>query len=85
MDAHRPLTLRVAEDVDAVEGIGVHRRHDPARVVGPDGDEAEVEGAAEVADLFEGGAVREVVRGGVVVFVFGEFGDGTVAGVAGIE
>jgi hypothetical protein len=36
-----------------------------------------------LTDLGEGGTVREVgVGGAVVVDVFGEFGDGAVAGVA---
>ena len=82
MDAHRPLAARVEEDVDAVEGVRVHGRHDPARVVGADRDQAEVEGAAEGADLGEGGAVRQGEGRGVVVFRGGQGGDSAVAGVA---
>lgn len=82
MDAHGALASRVQEDVDAVEGVGVHGRHDPARVVGADGDEAEVEGTAEGADLREGRARRVGVVRGVVVFAGGEGRHGAVAGVA---
>jgi hypothetical protein len=58
-------------------------RHDEARFVCTDGDQAEIEGTAEFADLFEDGAVRKVgVLGSVVVFAFWNFGDGSVAGVA---
>jgi hypothetical protein len=80
MYTHRPLAFRVLEDIYAVEGIGVHGGHYEARVVGPDGDETEIEGAAEGADFREGGTGGEVgVFFAVVVFAFGEFGDGAVA------
>lgn len=83
MDAHGALAPGVEEDVDTVEGVGVHGRHDPARVVGPDRNEAQVEGPAEGADLRERGAVWVRVVWGVVVFRAGEGGDGAVACVAG--
>lgn len=82
MDAHGALAARVQEDVDAVERVGVHGRHDPARVVGPDRDQAEVEGSPEGADLREGWAVRVGVRGRVVVFGRREEGHGAVTCVA---
>lgn len=84
MHAQRTATLSVDEDVDGVVGIGMHGRHDPAGLVGADGNEAEVEGAAVLADLCEGRAVRQVcVLGAVVIFAGGHAGDGAVACVAG--
>lgn len=82
MDTHGATAAGVEENVDAVKGVSVHGRHDPARVVGADGDEAEVEGTAEGADLREGRAVRVGVVWGVVVFGGGEGGHGAVARVA---
>lgn len=67
------------------------RRPHPARLVRADGDKAEVKGAAESADLCEGGADGEVGEGGGVVvvgvvWIWGNGGaerrwDGAVAGV----
>jgi len=82
VDTHGATAAGVEENVDAVKGVSVHGRHDPARVVGADGDEAEVEGTAEGADLREGRAVRVGVVWGVVVFGGGEGGHGAVACVA---
>lgn len=82
MDTHGAFAAGVEEDVDAVEGVGVHGRHDPARVVGADGDEAEVEGTAEGPDLRKGRAVRVGVVWGVVIFGGGEGRHGAVACVA---
>ena len=88
--AQRLLAAGVFEDVDGVAGVGVHRRHDPARHVGTDWDEAEGEGPAEGADRGECRAGRERrgpfgVFGGpvVVVVAVGETGHGAVARVAG--
>lgn len=62
----------------------MHGAHDEARHIRPNGDEAEIEGPAQSADVGKGGAVGEVgVCGGVVVFAVGGAGDGAVAGVAG--
>lgn len=82
MYPHCAFALRVFEDVDAIERIGMHGRHDPPWVVGAYRDEAEIEGSAQVTDLLECGAMREVVGGAVVVDVFWEFGDGAVSGIA---
>lgn len=83
MNPHCTFAFRVLEYVHAVKGISVHGRHYEARVVGADGNETEIEGAAEGADFFEGGAGGEVgVFFAVVIFAFGEFGDGAVARVA---
>lgn len=80
MDPQCALALRVEEDVDAVVGIGVHGRHDEARIVGADRDQAEVKGSAVLADLFEGRTVREVgVLFAVVEFGWGQGRDGAVA------
>ena len=90
MHAQRLFAAGVFEDVDRVAGVGVHRRHDPARHVGADGDEAEGEGPAVSADRRECWAGRE--RRGpfgvfgspvVVVVAVGETGHGAVACVAG--
>lgn len=84
MHAERPLTAGVPEDLDRVARIGVHGAHDEARHVGADGDQAEIERAAQSADVGKGRAVRKVrVRGGPVVLAVGGAGDGAVAGVAG--
>lgn len=83
VDAHRPLGLDGLEDLYGVSRVAVLRRHDPARVVGADGDEREVEGTAVLADLRKGGAGGEVGKvGGPVVDGGGELGDGAEAGVA---
>jgi hypothetical protein len=61
----------------------VHGAEHGARRVGANRNQAEVKGAPQGADLSKGGADGEVcVRGGVVVDVRGEGGDGAVAGVA---
>ena len=56
----------------------MHGREQVPRGVEPDGEEAELKGAEDVADLAKGGAVRHVVLVGV-------FGHVAVAGVAGEE
>src|SRR5699024_12136786 len=53
VDAHGALAARVAEDLDRVEGVGVHGGEGGARVVGADGDEPQVERPAQLADLLE--------------------------------
>ncbi len=40
MNAHRPPTARIDKDIHAVEGIRMHRRHDPPRIIRPDRNEA---------------------------------------------
>lgn len=82
MNAHRARAAGITEDIDTIEGISVHGGEQGAGIVGADGDETEMEGAAQVADLREGRAVRVVVLGAVVVDVGGERGHGAVAGVA---
>lgn len=48
-------------------------------IIGSDWDESEIEWAAEFTDFFEGWAVRKVFVGfSIVVFAFGNFGDGAV-------
>ena len=56
VDAHRAPTARVLEDVHAIDGVRVHGGEEEAGMVGADGDEAEVEGPAQGADLPEGRA-----------------------------
>lgn len=60
----------------------MHGTHDPARIICADGDEAEVKGSAQFADLFKGRAGGEVIFGRVVVGYAFEVGDGSVAGVS---
>jgi hypothetical protein len=61
----------------------MHTAHDKPWVVRADGDEAEVEGPAQVADLLKRRTAREMgVVGPVVVGVFGQLWHGAVAGVA---
>lgn len=67
MHPQRAPTLRVDEDVDAINWVRVHRRHYEAGFVRADRDEAEVEGTAQLTDLLEGRAVRVFERGIVVV------------------
>lgn len=86
--AQGATTAGVEKDLDGVTGIGVHGAHDVAGLVGADGDEAEVERAAVLADGCEGWAAREVgVCWGPVVCVGGggRGWHGPVAGVAGEE
>lgn len=78
MDTHRSPALCVDMDVDAVEGVGVHGRHDEAWIVGTDRDETEVKGPAMAAYLCKGRTVGEVVGGVVIVDVLGKLGDGPV-------
>jgi len=83
MNTHGLPTLCILKDMHTIHRIGVHRRHDEAWIVCADGYKTEVEGAAEGADLFEGGAGGEVgVFFAIVVFGFWKFGDGAVACVA---
>ena len=82
MDPHRPLTPRIFEYVHRVERVRVHGRHDPARIVGANGNQTQIKRSPQIADLLEGRAVRVDVVGVVVVDVFGEFRDGAVARVA---
>jgi hypothetical protein len=61
----------------------MHRRHDPARLVGSNGDETKIEGPAEGSDLGEGGADGKVRKfGGIVVGSRGEGGDRAVTCVS---
>ena len=86
MDAQRALAACISKNLDRVARVRVHGRHDPARAVGADGDEAEVEGPARGADLREGGAVRQGGKGRrPVVLAVGGLGHGAVAGVAAEE
>lgn len=57
MDAHRLPAFRIHKDIHAVEGIRVHGTHDVPRVVGANGNEAQVERPAEGPDLRECRAV----------------------------
>lgn len=70
MNAERFLALCVDEDVDAVERIGVHRRHDESRVICSDGNKAKVERSSEFANLLEGRTCRVGVLFIVVVLFF---------------
>lgn len=60
MHRERPGTARRLEDLHRVPRIRVHGTHDEAGHVRADGDEAQVEGPAQAADVGEGRAVREV-------------------------
>jgi hypothetical protein len=83
MNSHRPLAFGVSENVDAVVRVGVHRRHDPSRIVCADWNQAEIERAAELADLLESWTDGQVgVFLAIVEFVLGQLGDCPVAGVA---
>lgn len=83
MDAQRARAPRVREHLDGVERIRVHAREGPARRVRPDGDQPEVEGPAQRADLLElrvARQVRPLVR--VVVLVIRHLRHRAVARVA---
>ena len=82
--AQRLFALGIPEDLDRVPRVGVHGAHDPPRHVRADGDEAEGEGAAQPADVGEGGTMGQMrVRLGPVVLAVGAAWDGAVARVAG--
>ena len=84
MHAQCLCALGVGEDVDAVEGIGVHRRHDKPRFVRANGDQAEIEWSTELADLFKGRACRKIlVLCAIVIFSLGQTRHSAVASVAG--
>lgn len=68
MHSQRTPALRIHEDIHRVLGTRMHIAEHPARLVGADGDQAEVKGAAVGADLRKGWADGEGgVGGGVVV------------------
>lgn len=70
MNAERFLALCVDEDVDAVERIGVHRRHNKTRIVRSDGNKTKIERSSEFANLLEGRTCRVGVLFIVVVLFF---------------
>lgn len=83
MNRHGPPALRIAEDLDRVVRVAVHVREDVAGRVGADGDEPEVEGPPQRADLSKlrrHGQVR--VLGPVVVGARGHLRHRAVARVA---
>ncbi len=83
MHTQRILTLRIDKDIDCVFWVRMHIAPHEARLVGADGDEAEIEGAAQGTDLSEGRADGEVCVDVVVGGVGGESaGDGAVACIA---
>src|SRR5205807_8816194 len=51
---------KVLVDLHRFLGIDVHDVHEPARIVGTDGNHHEVKGAAPRAELRKGGMVRRV-------------------------
>ena len=57
MHPQRHLASSVPEYLHRVPWVGVHRTHDPAWHVGTDGDQTQVEGAAESSDVRKGRAV----------------------------
>lgn len=81
MHAQRRLAFGILEDFNGVVGISVDGGHDVSRIVGADGDQAEVERAAEFTDLTEGGTGWEVWVRAVGVFGRGG-GDRAVACVS---
>lgn len=84
MHAQCLCALGICKDVDAVEGIGVHRRHYKPRLVRANGDQAEIEWSTELADLFEGRAGRKtLVLCAIVVFSLGQIRHSAIASVAG--
>jgi hypothetical protein len=83
MHAQRAPTPRIDKDIRTIARIRMHPAEHVARLVGANGNQAEIKGAAVGADLREGGAHGEVGEGGaIVVRVGGEVRDGAVAGVA---
>ena len=84
VDTHRLLAFCVEKYVDRVLGVRVHGAHHEAWHVRADGDQAEIERPAELANLLEGWAGGQVGQVGIVVFfgVVWEAGDGAVTRVA---
>lgn len=59
----------------------MHRRHDEARVVSANGNQAQIKRPAQFADLLKGRAMRVIVFGPVVVNVLGQLGHGSISSV----
>ena len=60
-------------------------RHNPARLVGADRDEAEVKGASMDPDVGESRAVREFVLGGVIIHTVRQLIDCSIACISKTE
>lgn len=82
MDSAGATAFRVKEDVDTVEWIRVHRRHDPPGIIRSNRNQPQVERAAEIANLFKSWTVWEFESRVVIVDPWREFVDGPVASVA---
>lgn len=84
MNGQGEATASLGEDLDGVKRVGVHAGEGNAWMVGADGDEAEIKGSAQVADVTEVRTPGEKGRKGrpVVVAARGEARNGTVARIA---
>lgn len=83
VDAHGAGALCVAKDLDRVVRVGVHSREGHSRVVCANGDQAEIERSAELANLLELWAPGESFVVGTVVVDSGRDGwNSTVSSVA---
>jgi hypothetical protein len=82
MNAKRFLALCVNEDVDTVKGIGVHGRHDIARIICSNRDQPQIEGSSVFANLLEGRTCRVGVLFIIVVLFFWKIGHRSVTSVS---
>lgn len=64
-----------------IEWIRVHGRHEEPRVISTDRNQAQIERSAEFPDLLEGGAMRVIMFGAVVVDVLGQLGHCSISSV----
>jgi hypothetical protein len=82
MHTKRLFTFRVDKDIDTVKWIRVQRREHVSRVVGADGDQAEIERSAMFTNLLKGRATWQVlVFLTIVVFIVGNLGNGAVTSI----
>ena len=83
MHTQRLPTLCIDEDIHAILGICMYVAEHETRLVRANGDETQVEGAAVLPDLREGGADREMCEiRTIVVDILRERRDGTVTCVS---
>lgn len=67
MHAKRGLALCIDKNIDCILWVGVDVAEEVARLVGTDGDEAKVKGAAEGSNLCKGWTRGEMREFGSVV------------------
>ncbi len=81
MHAQRPITFRIHENVDGIFGTSVYVAEHPTRLVGADGNQTEVKGAAMLTNLRKGRASGKM-RVGSRVIVFSGWNAGGNRAVA---